>query len=198
MTHEHGDHCKGVAALARKHNIPVYMSHGTHLSKDFGRLPSLDIISADQSFDIGSFVITPVTVPHDAREPLQFFFSHLGKKVGVLTDLGSLSQLVIEGFRGCHALLMEANHDLFMLANGSYPPSLQARVSGPWGHLNNQQAAELIACVDEGQIEHLIVGHISEKNNSLELVHSALADVTRNVPNVYYATQGEGTPWITL
>lgn len=199
VTHEHGDHISGVEAVAAKFDIPVYMSRGTFSSwKSRGRVEPILIIP-DQRFAIGSIEILPVAVPHDAREPVQFVFESSGRKIGVLTDLGSITPHLVQAYTDCHALLVEANHDLQMLANGQYPASLKKRVSGAWGHLNNSQTVELINRVNMNQqLQHLIIGHISQQNNSLELAKSALGDTVRSLKNVVYAAQDEPMSWIDV
>lgn len=198
VTHEHADHLKGVPPLARKYNLPVYMTPGTFRSRDLGKLPFLHLIEGYQAFQLDDLEVLPVAVPHDAREPAQFVFKAAGKRLGILTDLGNISAHVENHFYDCDALLLEANHDPQMLASGPYPPSLKQRVGGPWGHLSNQQAAGFLARVNVERLRHLVVGHISQKNNSLELAKRVLAEVTANIPVVEYACQDEGFGWISL
>jgi len=198
VTHEHGDHAKGVGALARRFKIPVYMSHGTSISGRFDTLPCEHTIVGGESFEVGGFSILPITVPHDAREPLQFVVSSEGTRIGVLTDLGSVSPAVLEHYSHCDALVLEANHDLDMLACGPYPYSLQQRVGSAWGHLNNQQTKYLLEALNLERVQHLVVGHISEKNNCLDLVRATLAPVVDRLPSVHYATQNMGFDWLVL
>lgn len=198
VTHEHGDHAKGVAPFSRKYNTPVYMSHGTFVSRTYGRLTQLHMISEGQDLTIGDIFITPVTVPHDAREPLQFVFSAAGLKLGILTDLGSSSERIIEAYSQCDALMLEANHDPVMLANGAYPPSVRSRVGGHWGHLNNQQTAALLSSLSLNNIQHLVVGHISQQNNTIEKVKAALSHLDDLKPKMRFANQNEGFDWLQL
>lgn len=198
VTHEHSDHLKGVPALARKHRIPVYMTPGTYHSRELGRIPELHLIHNYQEFTIGDLQIQPVAVPHDAREPAQFIFRHDGSTLGILTDLGSVTPHVLDAYDGCSALLLEANHDRQMLASGPYPPSLKSRVASPWGHLSNEQTAALLQQMDTSKLRHLVVGHISRKNNSLELARKALAAVDKSLGEIYYACQDDGFDWIEL
>ena len=198
VTHEHGDHAKGVAALARKYGTPVYMSRGTALEGKFSVSNALNLIASEQEFNIAGFSVVPVTVPHDAREPLQFGVSFGGLTLGVLTDLGSYTPAVINAYSGCDALLIEANHDLDLLANGPYPPSLQRRVASAWGHLNNQQTVELLQNLDLANTQHLVIGHISQKNNSLERVQQALLGLVHTDASLTFASQDMGFGWIQL
>lgn len=198
VTHEHADHIKGVGALARRFNLPVYMTPGTFHSRDLGKLPQLHLIEAYQSFELAGLTVEPVAVPHDAREPAQFILTSKGIRFGVLTDLGTVSPHVEDMYQNCDALLLEANHDPMMLASGPYPASLKARVGGPWGHLSNQQAAGFLARVDCARLQYLVVAHISQKNNTLERAREALQPVTANIAEVIYACQDEGFGWLSL
>ena len=198
VTHEHGDHLKGVPALARKHKMPVYMTPGTYHSRDLGLIPDLHFIQNYAAFQVGDVVIQPVAVPHDAREHAQYIFRHKQQSLGVLTDLGSVTTHVLDAFDGCQALLVEANHDPSMLANGPYPPSLKSRVASPWGHLSNEQTAALLQQMDTSQLQHLVIGHISRKNNSLDLARRALSTVKKPLGDITYACQDEGFDWIEL
>lgn len=198
VTHEHSDHIKGVAALARRYDLPVYMTPGTYHSRDLGRLPEVNLIHAYAPFELNSLQVNPVAVPHDAREPTQFVFEYAGLRLGILTDLGSITPHVEEAYQACDAILLEANHDPFMLASGSYPPSLKQRVGGQWGHLSNQQAAGFLQRIDTQRLQHLVVAHISQKNNSVAVARSVLEPVTRAVKQVTYACQDQGFDWLAV
>lgn len=197
-THEHGDHAKGVGTLARREGIPTYMSRGTMLAAGFDVIESIQVLSADSEINIGPFSVRAVTVPHDAREPLQFVVSVSGKKIGVLTDLGCVTELVVDAYSACDALLIEANHDKELLAIGPYPYALQQRVGSDWGHLNNEQTRDLLTRLDLNLVQHLVVGHISQKNNCMDLVREVLADQIDALPSVTLANQDEGFAWLQL
>ena len=199
VTHEHSDHWKGVMPLANKFGIKVYLTAGCLKSRDL-KNPTTDfhIIDSHTEFRVGDLTVTPVPVPHDAREPVQYLFNSLNHKLGVLTDIGSLTPHVEAQYDNCHGLLLEANHDLDMLAMGPYPAFLKDRVSGQWGHLNNQQTARLLANVDQSLIQQLVIGHISDKNNSLDKVRDAVEKVYTGQGNLHYACQQEGFDWLEL
>ena len=199
VTHEHSDHWKGVMPLANKFDIKVYLTAGCLKSRDL-KNPTTDfhIIDSHTEFQVGDLTVTPVPVPHDAREPVQYLFNSLNHKLGVLTDIGSLTPHVEAQYDNCHGLLLEANHDLDMLAMGPYPAFLKDRVSGQWGHLNNQQTARLLANVDQSLIQQLVIGHISDKNNSLDKVRDAVEKVYTGQGNLHYACQQEGFDWLEL
>lgn len=178
VTHEHGDHIRGVGPVARRYGMPVWMTHGTRRGSKCGDIPDLNLFSAHcDTWEIGDIEISPCPVPHDAREPSQFVFRSDGRTLGVLTDLGSLTPVVVRHLSALDALLLECNHDREMLRNGPYPPSLQARVGGDFGHLSNEQAASLLLEIDTGKLEQLVIGHISEKNNHPDLAINAIRRV---------------------
>ncbi|MGS2718511.1 MBL fold metallo-hydrolase [Eionea flava] len=198
VTHEHGDHIKGVGPLARKYKLPVYMTAGTQRSKKAGELSTVSIIHHYEAFEVNQFKITPVAVPHDASEPAQYIIECGNKRLGILTDLGNVSPHVEMHYQSCDALILEANHDPAMLASGAYPLSLKQRVGGAWGHLSNQQAARFLASVDRQKLEHLVVAHISQQNNSVDLVQQVFGDLPAPINNVVYACQDEGFDWLSL
>lgn len=198
VTHEHADHIKGVAPLSRRYNLPVYMTPGTYQSRDLGELPDLRLIEGYAAFELDQLKITPVAVPHDAREPAQFIFECAGTRLGILTDLGSITAHVEGYYQDLDAMVLEANHDPFMLASGSYPPSLKQRVGGLWGHLSNQQAAGFLQRLNCARLQHLVVAHISQQNNSLELAQATLAPVTAEVKQITFACQNQGFDWLSV
>lgn len=198
VTHEHSDHIKGVAALARRYGLPVYMTPGTFHSRDLGVLPDLRLIHAYAAFELNGLLVKPIAVPHDAREPSQFVFEYSGRRLGILTDLGSITSHVEASYQACDAMVLEANHDPAMLASGSYSYFLKQRVGGQWGHLSNQQAAGFLQRLDTQRLQHLVVAHISQNNNTLALAQAALAPVTAQVKQVTYACQNQGFDWLTV
>lgn len=197
VTHEHGDHIKGVGPLARKYQLPVYATHGTLQGDPLGRGVETHSISPHRHFPIEDIEVTPVAVPHDAREPCQFVFNCGGARVGLLTDLGSITPFVIEQYRDCDALMLECNHDPGMLSMGPYPPSLKQRVGGLWGHLSNQQAAGLLERITVERLQHLVISHISEMNNTELLAREAIAGVCESPP-LHLATQALGIDWLEV
>lgn len=198
VTHEHSDHCSGVAALSRKYQIPVYLTHGTAGAGRCDGSHQLYRFNSEDTFDIGCLAIKAVTVPHDAAEPCQYLLTWQDRTLGILTDLGSITPHVLDHYRRCHSLLLEFNHDLPMLLAGSYPEHLKRRVGGDWGHLNNQQAASLLGQLGPAQLQHLVVAHISENNNSREKAEQALLTVLDSLDRVKWAHQTEGFDWLDV
>jgi phosphoribosyl 1,2-cyclic phosphodiesterase len=199
VTHEHSDHWKGVAPLSKKFGIKVYITAGSlkgrEVEPDSG---DFHIIDSHQQFQVGDLLVTPVPVPHDAREPVQYLFNSDNHQLGILTDIGSLTGHVETQYASCDALLVEANHDLDMLATGPYPEFLKERVAGQWGHLNNQQTARLVSVIERQRMQHLVIGHISDKNNTLDKVKAAIEPVFPSQERVIYACQQEGFDWLEL
>ena len=199
VTHEHADHIHGVASFARKYHQPVYLTPGTFNHRKMGVLPKLHKVNCHRPFRIGSLGIEPVPVPHDAREPCQFLISSQGLKIGVLTDLGHVSAYVEQQYAVCHALLLECNHDIEMLSNGPYPYLLKQRVSGDHGHLNNEQAAGLLEKMELEKLQHLVISHLSEKNNKPQLAEEAVSRVLGDWQgSLHIADQEAGFDWIEL
>lgn len=198
VTHEHGDHIKGVWTLAKRYNLPVYLSGGTAKAVEVPDAVDLHLIRPEQSFHLGGIRVLPVAVPHDAREPVQFVFECAGLKLGVLTDLGHVTPHVLASYDQCDALLVEANHDEAMLAGGDYPYSLKQRVGGDWGHLNNSQTAALLDALNLSSLQALMIGHISQQNNTLDVVRGVVGPLAMGVPRVVYASQDECVGWVSI
>jgi phosphoribosyl 1,2-cyclic phosphodiesterase len=184
VTHEHADHARGALGLCEFLDVPLYTSFGTAQRMEWLQHKQVQLIHGESLLDVADFRVLPVTVPHDAREPLQFVIAdrYGQRRVGVLSDLGSLTPHVVNAYRDCHGLQLEANHDPQMLKQGPYPPSLQARVAGNYGHLSNAQCAQLLASLLWSGLQHVTAGHISEKNNNPELVRRELATVMGCAP----------------
>lgn len=199
VTHEHSDHSAGVGVLSRNHNVPVYLTHGTASTGRVDGCASTVRINAGECFSIGDLDIEAVPVPHDAREPCQYLFRCGEFRWGVLTDLGSITQHVIDSYRQCDGLLLEFNHDLEMLWDGNYPEQLKHRVGGDWGHLNNDQAVSFLQATGVDNLRHLVVAHVSENNNCLDRAREALSEVMDPADSrLVIADQGDGFDWLAL
>jgi phosphoribosyl 1,2-cyclic phosphodiesterase len=171
VTHEHSDHVAGLARLSRKFNLPVYATWLTAPHLDFGgHQPALQVFQAGSRIPIGDLEIQTFTLPHDAIDPLGLCFEHAGVKIGVVTDLGYVTDSVRFHLRGAHVLLLEANHDLDMLKVGPYPWSVKQRVMGRMGHLSNDGVCDFLMRDLDRSVANLVLGHLSEHNNHPELV----------------------------
>lgn len=198
LTHEHSDHTSGVGALARKYRLPVYATAGTWraLGPRIGVLPQREVIAPGESFAIGDLELHPFTVPHDAREPVQYVFSDGAVRLGILTDIGTPTSHVARVLNGCDALALECNHDLPMLERGPYPEQLKARIRSDLGHLDNGAAADLLKRINVNNLQHLVAVHLSEKNNTPALARQALSGILDCEPElVQVAGQETGLPW---
>ncbi|CAH1904920.1 Metal-dependent hydrolases of the beta-lactamase superfamily I [Candidatus Nitrotoga sp. HW29] len=198
VTHEHSDHIAGVARLARKYSIPIWLTHGTFhaQSKLFSSVPKLTKIDSHCPFTINGLLVQPFPVPHDAVEPAQYTFSDGAKRLGVLTDIGCSTPHIEAMLSGCDALVLECNHDTALLANSDYPISLKQRVGGRFGHLSNADAAALLARLDCSRLQHIVAAHLSRKNNTPELAVYALSKALNCNPEwIAVAGQGEGLAW---
>jgi phosphoribosyl 1,2-cyclic phosphodiesterase len=200
ITHEHTDHIGSALTLGRKWSIPLHMSWGTARAIGADEAPvDLHVLWGDESVAIGGLSVLPYTVPHDAREPLQYVFSDGASRLGVLTDVGVSTPHITNVLSGCDALVLESNHDLQMLATSRYPASLKARIGGTHGHLNNDAAAAILATLDRSKLRHLVAAHLSQQNNLPHLAQAALAAVLgASAVEVVVATQAEGFDWLAL
>ena len=181
ISHEHGDHIKGVTTLANKYSLPVYITEKTakngprlisHLGKTF---------AANEPVAVGSLSIIPFTKCHDAVDPHSFIISHKGITVGVLTDIGNVCKEVIHYFKQCHAVFLETNYDDMMLENGRYPVHLKNRIRGGLGHLSNKQALQLFIQHRSPFLSHLLLAHLSKENNSPELAEALFQQHATNI-----------------
>jgi phosphoribosyl 1,2-cyclic phosphodiesterase len=196
VTHEHSDHIGGVARLARRHRIAVWMTPGTWSAAPDRDIPEPHLFNCHENFEISGLLVEPMPVPHDAREPCQFVVSDGARRLGILTDSGHVTRHIVTTLSSCDALVVECNHDLDMLMRGPYPAAVKQRVAGELGHLNNEQAAELVAQIDVGRLQHLVAVHISDTNNTRELAIDSLAaalDVCGD--EIEAACQNEGLSW---
>lgn len=171
VSHEHSDHIRGIQTIAKKYQLPIYITAAT---KKHGRL-SLEkhlVMSfrAHENITIGDLTITAFPKFHDASDPYSFIVSCREVKVGVFTDIGIACHEVIRHFQQCHAAFLEANYDEMMLDRGSYPYFLKNRIRGGKGHLSNKQALELFTSHRPSFMSHLFLSHLSQNNNCPNLV----------------------------
>jgi len=182
ITHEHSDHVCGLAVLAKKLKVPVFMTGATHqtwaraVRDENGVRPAMDrleVFCAGKSFQIGDIAVTPFTIPHDAADPVGFTFRAEGIKIGIATDLGYIPASVRDHLRHCEVLMMESNHDLEMLRVGPYPWSVKQRVMSRVGHLSNDALAQFFTSDYDGGAAYVVLAHLSEHNNHPELARKA-------------------------
>lgn len=197
VSHEHGDHIRGVSVLANKYQIPVYITSNTakhgpilikHLSKTF---------VANEAVTIGDLTVTPFAKKHDAIDPHSFIITHQEVTVGVFTDIGKVCTNVTHYFKQCHAAFLEANYDTDLLENGSYPVHLKNRIRGGVGHLSNKQALELFIQYRPPFMTHLLLSHLSKENNSPTIAEELFAPHADNV-KIVVATRYAPTEIFTI
>ena len=200
VTHEHQDHVGGVFKFARRHNIPVWLSIGTYQAvRGDCEGVNLYFCRDGDRVAIGDLELSPYTVPHDAREPVQYVVADGRVKLGVLTDAGHSTPHLIGALGACDALMLECNHDLQMLTDSSYPPSLKQRIGGAYGHLSNEATAAILAALDRSRLKTVVGAHLSTKNNTVELARAALSSaLTTDQARVLIACQQEGFDWIDV
>jgi len=202
VTHEHSDHIRGVAVLSRQGRLPVFANAATFRAAG-DRLADLDScreFATGSSFVFQDLQIHPFSVSHDAADPVGFVIKNGSCTLGYCTDTGKISQLMLHRLTGCHGLILESNHDLEMLQNGSYPPFLKQRVRSNLGHLANGDTASMIQKLVHDSLQHVVLAHISEKNNRPEI---ACETVRRVLPanhriSVVTASQDQAGPLVTL
>lgn len=180
VTHEHTDHTSGVGVVARKYDIPVYASTGTWQNMNVGYVPSVNVhmFNENKPFEIGSAVVTPFDIPHDAAQPTGYIISSGGKRLAVATDMGCIDPVVEDALFGCDAVILEANYDEHMLMSGKYPEHLKRRIEGRNGHLDNKDTGVLAGELVKNGTKRIMLGHLSNENNSPEI---AFAEVAREL-----------------
>ena len=181
VTHEHVDHIRGVGVLARKYGMEVYASAGTWaaMADKVGEIPVRQRCEfyPDQDFYIDRVNVAPFDIPHDAAQPTGYCLTSGGKKVSLLTDLGHTTREILSRVEGSDVLLMESNHDVQMLRDGSYPERLKRRILSMRGHLSNEACGQALAEILQRSAPQVYLGHLSEENNVPELAYSTVAQI---------------------
>lgn len=183
--------------LANRFHIPVFATAGT-----FSKIAKLDRalvneIAGGDIISIHGVKVRSVEVPHDAREPTQFVFESAESRFGLLTDIGSITDAVVDHYSDCDSLFVESNHDIDMLWNGNDPEFLKHRVSSDLGHLSNGQAKEFLSRVKHSRLSNVVIGHVSQRNNNTAVLKREYDQLKREV-DVWFATQENGTPWVSV
>lgn len=203
VSHEHVDHVRGLAPLARRYNLPVYL-HSDLADILADRLCPAQVCEFEtgRRWRVGEIDVEAFPVTHDASCPVGFTFQTESGKLGVATDLGIATRLVEQHLLGCRALVIESNHDESMLRDGPYPWPLKQRVKSSHGHLSNDAAGRLIDRLLWDGLESLVLAHLSETNNLPDLAGRAITRVleAQNLcaPAVVIARQEAPTDWVEL
>jgi phosphoribosyl 1,2-cyclic phosphodiesterase len=197
VTHEHGDHVQGLGVLTRKMDVPIYMTRGTldNLPTGLGLKGDILTFEAGDDLRVGDMEVRTFSVSHDAADPVGFTVRAEGAQFGLATDLGHASNLVRNRLAGSHALVIESNYCPDMLRNGHYPPQIQQRIRGRQGHLSNEDMCSLLHSLLHDGLQRVILVHISEKNNTPELVENRVRGVLKaHRAEMFLATQDAPTP----
>ncbi|MDO5021776.1 MAG: MBL fold metallo-hydrolase [Eubacteriales bacterium] len=184
VTHEHSDHTKGIGVLARRYNLPVYATEGTWagMQKCIGEIPPWQVrtIDAGDEFYIDDIVVSPFSVSHDANDPVGYRLHYGMRSVAVATDTGRITKQLAEQLYGVDFLLFESNHDPDMLKNNpNYPMYLKKRILGSKGHLSNEACANALINVCEKGTRHVLLGHLSQHNNTPELAFDTVSNILK-------------------
>jgi phosphoribosyl 1,2-cyclic phosphodiesterase len=182
ISHEHSDHINGLETLSKKHQLPVYITSPTLKNSRLKLDPSLVVsFSKNKMAQIGELNVLPFSKSHDAADAHSFIVSSKGVNIGVITDIGYACKEVLKHFATCHAVFLESNYCEDMLRNGSYPYHLKQRISGDEGHLSNKQALDLFLNYKAPHLQLLILSHLSQNNNTPQLVEEMFAPHTGTV-----------------
>lgn len=199
VSHEHIDHVRGVGVLSRRYNLPVYANEKTWLAMEslVGKVGAANIcyFKTGEELRIGEANVRAFSTPHDAAESVGFCVSDGDKRVAIATDIGHMTDGILNCLMGCELVLLESNHDLRMLEVGSYPYPLKRRIKGDFGHLSNDAAGEVAVRLAKSGTKRLFLGHLSQENNYPELAYIT----TQNcIHKMYELCDGEVNDLSTL
>ncbi|MBB6735421.1 MBL fold metallo-hydrolase [Cohnella zeiphila] len=173
VTHEHSDHIKGLGALARKYELPVYANEKTWaaMAKSIGELADSQrrIMPADSEMEIFDLRVESYAISHDAAEPVGYCFRSGGAKLSLATDLGYVSDKVMNQLKHSDVLVLESNHDVNMLRMGRYPWNIKRRILGDTGHLSNEAAGDALCRLLSGGMRRVYLAHLSQEHNLMDL-----------------------------
>ena len=198
ITHEHTDHIRGLSVFSKRFQIPVYITKGSYEGSRL-HMPEhlVHIIQPDQRVQIGGLTVMGIPKYHDAKEPCSFVVTDGQVNVSILTDLGRGCANVKHVITHSDVLLLESNFDEDMLQNGRYSYFLKNRIRGGWGHISNATALQLFLENRTARLKHLILGHLSGENNTVELVDSVFRAHCHEI-QLSIATRTEETPMFLI
>jgi phosphoribosyl 1,2-cyclic phosphodiesterase len=179
ITHDHGDHTRGMGVLARRFHVPLYLTPRTHAACA-SLLDGTELVrmyGSTAPFTLGALEVRPFLTVHDAADPVAITVrsTQSGARLGIATDLGRPTAAVRAELAGCHMLVLEANHDDALLWSGPYPWSVKQRIASSHGHLSNRAAAELARELFHPGLSRVVLAHLSEHCNHAELAREAVA-----------------------
>ena len=191
VTHEHIDHVDGVGVLSRRYHIPVYATEGTwanmplKVKADTMRDDFKRNVYADENTVFNDLCIKPFAIPHDAAEPVGYSIMTDRDKITIATDIGHISDTIRENVKGSSVLLLESNHDVDMLKNGSYAYNLKQRILSDYGHLSNENAGKFLSDFADSKLKYVFLGHLSRENNYEELAYETVCSEVTLGDNPY-------------
>jgi phosphoribosyl 1,2-cyclic phosphodiesterase len=212
VSHEHGDHIRGLPPLSKAFGVPVYISAAAFDACNFGpragQIRRGEALAAARDFEIGPLRIHPFAIPHDAADPLAFTIECGGVKMGIALDLGHISPEVAESFRGSDLLVLEANYEIEMLRLCEYYPwALKQRIMGRNGHTSNDEMARYLREDFDGRAAHIVLAHLSRNTNHPEIARLAAIQALETRAPLFSAQAGSRvnvarydapTDWIEL
>ncbi|MFC1561830.1 MBL fold metallo-hydrolase [candidate division KSB1 bacterium] len=206
ITHEHADHVRSLEIFTKRHKVPVYLNKST-----FDRLnrPLKDKIHREVRFfttgsriQLDNITLTSFPVSHDAADPVGYTLENASSKVGFVTDTGRVTRQVVENLSGSHCIVIEANHDIDMLWNGTYPELIKQRIAGPYGHLSNRASGELLRTVMSGKLKTVCLVHLSQENNrpdvALDTVSGILGEDYDTLPAILVTGQDSPSETVSV
>lgn len=185
VTHEHIDHVRGVGVLSRRYDLPIFANANTWIGmeKTIGQIKETNtkVFTSEKDLDIKDITVHPIKIFHDSLEPVGYIVYYKKNKISIVTDTGCVNDVMKDKMKGSNLYLMESNHDVDMLKEGSYPWSLKQRVLSTKGHLSNEDAGKALGDVISGNGEIILLGHLSQENNLPELAHKTVKDSIINL-----------------
>ncbi|PZE19057.1 MBL fold metallo-hydrolase [Paenibacillus xerothermodurans] len=173
VTHEHADHIKGLGAIARKYDLPVYANEKTWdaLDKQIGDIAEDKrcVMQTGEARDFGTLRVESYGISHDAAEPVGYCFYNEDQKLSLATDLGYMSEKVKEQIRDSDVMVLESNHDIEMLRVGRYPWNIKRRILSDLGHLSNEAAGIGLCDVMTSRTKRVYLAHLSRDHNMMDL-----------------------------
>jgi phosphoribosyl 1,2-cyclic phosphodiesterase len=179
LSHEHNDHIVGLPVLHRKHGVPIFANAGTIegvVRDERYRGMQWDVFTTGHAFAIGNMTVETFSVPHDAYDPVGFVVHAAGRKIGIVTDVGMVTNVIRERLKDCHAVIVESNHDEGLLQAAPRPWSLKQRIRSRQGHLSNAHAAKILVDIAGPELRQVFLAHLSEDCNRQDLALRTMCD----------------------
>ncbi|MCF7733583.1 MAG: MBL fold metallo-hydrolase [Akkermansiaceae bacterium] len=205
LTHEHGDHVRGLRVFLKQHPVPVYATRDTARIVREGGVEHRHwkVFESGRTFAIGAAEIDPFATQHDAVDPVGFVVRHTGKSLGLLSDAGHVTRSITEKLHKLDGLFVEANYDEDLLeADVKRPWSIKQRISSRHGHLSNTQVMDLVSAIIHPELSHVVLGHLSSDCNcpdlALRLLRNCLKSCGTIGVAVHCASQEKPTGWFAL